>query len=96
MFSRTRYEESELLYERFRVMASRYLNKPSFRDLRDRGVETGDVVHKVVLNRIFKKNKSDLDLVDRFDDPHKFAGAVCKLIVKCLQDVAPLFQVHFE
>jgi RNA polymerase sigma factor (sigma-70 family) len=85
-----RQELLEVSYERFQQIARKLLNKPGFHYLRNKGVETGDLLNETLLERIFKPNKLGQDLLDRqqFDDPAKFVGAVTNHIVFCLKDIA--------
>lgn len=84
-----REELLERSYQRFLLIARRLLDSSEFRNLRGRGVESAEVVNRTFLERIFKTNKSGLDLLDRqrFADPKEFIGAVANHICFCLKDI---------
>ena len=84
-----RQELIEKCYQRFVLIARRMLNSPEFRDLRRRGVDSADVVHETLLERIFKENKSGKDLLARreFDDPTGVIRMVASHIRFCLKDI---------
>ncbi len=85
----TREELLEVCYDRFMTIARNMLDSEEFNDLRDRGIGTVDVFHQTLVDRIFKKNKSGKDMIDRqdFDDPNEFIGAVANHIRFCLKDI---------
>ncbi len=84
-----REELFEKCYQRFILIARRLLNSRQFSDLRKRGLDSAEVVHETVLERIFNQNRSGKDLLARqnFDDPKEFIGAVASHIRYCLRDI---------
>ena len=75
-------------YERFRERARLLLNRQQFRDLRNRGLESGDVVNQAILERLFKENGKGLLERQEFSDPRQFLGAVAVHMEFCLKDIA--------
>ena len=84
-----RQELMKRSYQRFVQIARRLLNSRRFNDLRDRGVDTAEVVNETLLSRILKENEFGQDLLARqdFDDPQKFIGAVACHMEFCLKDI---------
>ena len=87
-----RPELMEYSHAHFYQIASRLLNRPAFRELRDKGVETGDVLNKTLVERIFKKNKLGKDLLERkeFKDADHFVSTVINRMLYCLKDIVRL------
>ncbi|MEZ6126862.1 MAG: sigma-70 family RNA polymerase sigma factor [Planctomycetaceae bacterium] len=85
-----RHDLMEAAYERFAAIARRMLNRHDFKDLRDKGLETGDLLNEALLRRVFKKNSEGLDIIDRqqIDEPNAFIAAVANCMKFCLRDIA--------
>ena len=84
-----RWELISECYERFQVMARQLLDGKKFRNLRDQGVVTDEVVNEVIVERILDKDKFGRDLLDRteFKDSNRFFNTVVNRMRLCLLDV---------